>query len=81
MADPLALVQTAATVITAIAAAGAFRYVRRYVQTLREHERVLFGEEAVEGWDGIVPTVKANKERSKMNQQQVESLKRTIRDD
>lgn len=62
MVDAYVLIQTGAAVVTALAAAGAFAYVRSGLRSLREHDRVLFGEDSVDGWNGIVPVVQRNRE-------------------
>lgn len=57
------LIQTAAAVITALAAVGVFGLAWRIFSLVREHDRVLFGEANVQGWDGIVSMVQQNRDR------------------
>lgn len=56
------IIQTAAAVVTALAALGVFGLAWRMFNLVREHDRVLFGEDSVRGWDGIVPMVQRNRE-------------------
>lgn len=51
------IVAVAAT-ITATAAIGTFATAVATYRAVRQHERVLFGEEDVEAWDGLTTVVK-----------------------
>lgn len=63
MADVWIIIQTASAVVTAIAAAGGFTFAWRSYRMLRRHERVLFGEESVDDWKGVVGMVENHRER------------------
>lgn len=75
MVDPLTLIQAVSALVTALAAAGILGVAYRLYALVREHDRVLFGEDAVPGWGGIVPMVQANRERSRKNRECLERLK------
>lgn len=62
MPDIWVIVQTTGTVLTALSALGIFKIAFDGWQLLREHDRVLHGEDSVEGWNGIVPMVRKNRE-------------------
>lgn len=57
-----ALIQTVAAVVTALSALGIFGLAIKIFRLAKEHDRVLFGEDSVQGWDGIVPMVQRNRE-------------------
>jgi hypothetical protein len=62
MADLVVWIQTGAAVLTALSALGIFGLGWRVYKTLQVHDRVLFGEDEVQGWDGIVPVVRGNRD-------------------
>lgn len=66
-------VQTAAAIITALSAVGVFGLVHQIYKTILEHDRVLFGEDSVSGWDGIVPMVQRH-------EQEIDELQRSQSD-
>lgn len=74
MPEPFTIIQTTAAVVTALAAAGAFTYVRRGMKLIDEHDRVLYGEDNVDEWNGLVGATKANKQRSKRNRILIEDF-------
>lgn len=61
MAD-YALIQAIGTVVTALASIGIFGLAIQLYRYVKEHNRILFGEDRVEGWDGIVPMVQEHRE-------------------
>lgn len=80
MVDPTT-VQTAAAVVSSLAASGILAVAVKLYQLVKEHDRILHGEPNVDDWNGLVPMVRRNRERSKRNEQQVERLKRACETD
>lgn len=80
MVDPVTI-QTAAAVVSALAASGILAVAVKLYQLVKEHDRVLHGEPSVDGWNGLVPMVRKNRQRSKRNAEQVERLKRACETD
>lgn len=60
--DLFTLIQTVAAVITALAATGILGLAVQIYRRVLEHERILLGEDAVEGWNGIVSMVQRHNE-------------------
>lgn len=58
MVDPIiGYIVAVMSTVTATAAAATATFAYRTWQSVERHERVLYGAESVERWEGIVPTV------------------------
>lgn len=55
------LVLQAAAIVTATGAVGTFGGCVACYRLLKKHDRVLFGEDGVEHWGGIIAEVRTNK--------------------
>jgi len=56
------LILEVAAIVTASAATYTAHQARKVAETVEKHDRVLFGEDAVEGWNGIVSLVREHEE-------------------
>lgn len=65
----MSLIIEASAIITALSAIGVFGFTYRIFALVREHDRVLFGEDSVKGWNGLLGMVHEHrKELEKMEE-------------
>ncbi|TKX79542.1 hypothetical protein EXE53_15370 [Halorubrum sp. SD626R] len=55
----------AAATITAASAMATAGFTAAILRAVKRHDRVLFGEDAVESWNGLVAEVRENKQTLK----------------
>jgi len=61
--DPaVQVVVAAAATVVATAAIGVYHRTTQILLQVKEHNRILFGEDAVDDWDGIVPMVQEHRD-------------------